>query len=221
MVDALGGGTGEIHEDKVDCGDGRGGGCAGRNKVEVVLHLKAGVVARGCGDERGAWVMDETVLGFLLAGEASSKEAGIGMAFAFFAFYSAMGLILARRFGWGWSFALIECRTSAMFAFWYPFADSLEVVPGFADDGPLGALIIVTIALAFTCLIGLIARWVDQFAAHDLPAAKGESSARGLRKGRLMVSRRWLLLTQPRAPCASLDGGPPQLQCGAMIARNI
>lgn len=153
-----------------------------------------------------------------------------------------------------------------MFAFWYPFADSLEVVPGFADDGPLGALLIATIALAFTCLIGeprplpsphpysqppspssaspspfspplppspstplppsrrligLIARWVDQFATHDLPAAKGESSARGLRKGRLMVSRRWLLLTQPRAPCASLDGGPPQLQCGAMIARNI
>ena len=83
------------------------------------------------------------------------------MAFGFYGIYALLGLAAGRYLGWGASFALTELRATAAYAFWYPFSDALEYIPGYDDDGVAGALITTATAIGLTVTIGFAAMALD------------------------------------------------------------
>ena len=66
---------------------------------------------------------------------------------------------------------LTELRATAAYAFWYPFSDALEYIPGYDDDGIGGALITTTTAIGLTITIGLAANSLDSAIQPPLPTS--------------------------------------------------
>jgi len=118
--------------------------------VEAAISLAGAALAAAMYDFCTIWLAEKT-----------STGGGIGLAFAMYAFLCVIALAAARRFGWGPSFFRREIDTTTAYAFWYPFSDSLEYIPGYDVDGIEGALITTGTAIVATVVLGLIASKLD------------------------------------------------------------